>query len=196
MTKSANKKILQAFLTEKLKDYQVELSEKIFDTLFQGIEMKISDPDETLETRDIKIKKDSDGNYTAESFKAYNIAEINLQQIFKLARDLFPLAAFPGAPIEAVIFSVFCILSDFFPDALTREFKALDARLIYTSDHLELFDKEMLMVKYNELFPEKPIETTDLDESLAVLLKAKVIAHSTEIGKLTLVEDIVNIERH
>jgi hypothetical protein len=122
------KLILRAFLTEQFKPRCLEANEAILNAITSVVQIEEGEPDESKETRSIKITEDTDGKLAAASFKFFNLMKISFHDLYGFLLKESGIYFMEDDKVK-IIFSLLFLFHDFSPK-LTYTFNETDAKIL------------------------------------------------------------------
>jgi hypothetical protein len=133
-----DKIILKAFLAEQFQAHGLEINDAILKAITSTVQIEEGEPDESQETRSVKITEDTDGKLAAQSFKFYNIIKMSYHDLVGFLLKESGIYFMEDDKVK-IFFSILFLLHDFSPK-LTYKFNETDAKIllaIYENDRKE-----------------------------------------------------------
>ncbi len=166
-------KILSAFLSEELEDFDISRKEDKQILMLLSETLSLAHQDAAGNYRAVTIKEDSDGKITAHSIKLSNIFQADLDKQIKLLSKAITI--FPIALLLQFTAGFLAILASFIP-MLKVEFNEQDAKVLLAiyKLHSKTFSKKSINKELQSLGFES-LTQKNLQASLVKLSNAKVI---------------------
>lgn len=182
-----SQKILKTFIEEKLRKDDYKSDSLVIKSLLSAIVLEEGESSEERESRSVKLVEDTDGKFTAESLKLYNLMSVSYYDLFGFLKDeMIILAGIPENTGLKIALSVLNLLYEFVPK-MTRKFNETDAKIIMAVylQNKQPFSIDQLKATYQEQF-KVPLSKEQAVRSLSFLNKHRVVeqkADGTFIGK-------------